>query len=90
MKKWEEMANLPQHFRERTERLERNFTVSAVVFKKYEPLFQEIFKYPQEEQPRQPRGRKQRYVFILFVGSTHMSVWATVLIPWFLSCSLFC
>ncbi|XP_024407208.2 retinoblastoma-like protein 2 [Desmodus rotundus] len=60
MKKWEEMANLPQHFRERTERLERNFTVSAVVFKKYEPLFQEIFKYPQEEQPRQPRGRKQR------------------------------
>ncbi|XP_045674383.1 retinoblastoma-like protein 2 isoform X2 [Phyllostomus hastatus] len=60
MKKWEEMANLPQHFRERTERLERNFTVSAVVFKKYEPIFQEIFKYPQEEQPRQPRGRKQR------------------------------
>ncbi|XP_006863580.1 PREDICTED: retinoblastoma-like protein 2 [Chrysochloris asiatica] len=60
MKKWEDMANLPLHFRERTERLERNFTVSAVVFKKYEPIFQDIFKYPQEEQPRQQRGRKQR------------------------------
>ncbi|XP_037672441.1 retinoblastoma-like protein 2 isoform X3 [Choloepus didactylus] len=60
MKKWEDMANLPSHFRERTERLERNFTVSAVIFKKYEPIFQDIFKYPQEEQPRQQRGRKQR------------------------------
>lgn len=64
MKKWEDMANLPPHFRERTERLERNFTVSAVIFKKYEPIFQDTFKYPQEEQPRQQRGRKQRYVFI--------------------------
>ncbi|XP_073651685.1 retinoblastoma-like protein 2 isoform X2 [Tursiops truncatus] len=60
MKKWEDMANLPAQFRERTERLERNFTVSAVIFKKYEPIFQDIFKYPQEEQPRQQRGRKQR------------------------------
>ncbi|KAM5263215.1 retinoblastoma-like protein 2 isoform 4-T4 [Ctenodactylus gundi] len=60
MKKWEDMANLPPHFRERTERLERNFTVSAVIFKKYEPIFQDIFKYPQEEQPRQQRGRKHR------------------------------
>uniref|UniRef100_A0A8C5ZFZ1 RB transcriptional corepressor like 2 n=1 Tax=Marmota marmota marmota TaxID=9994 RepID=A0A8C5ZFZ1_MARMA len=61
MKKWEDMANLPPHFRERTERLERNFTVSAVIFKKYEPIFQDIFKYPQEEQPRQQRGRKQSF-----------------------------
>uniref|UniRef100_A0A8C3CLK1 Retinoblastoma-like protein 2 n=1 Tax=Cairina moschata TaxID=8855 RepID=A0A8C3CLK1_CAIMO len=60
MKKWEDMANLPPQFRERTERLERNFTVSAVIFKKYEPIFQDIFRYPQEDQPRQQRGRKQR------------------------------
>uniref|UniRef100_A0A8C0EKF2 RB transcriptional corepressor like 2 n=1 Tax=Bubo bubo TaxID=30461 RepID=A0A8C0EKF2_BUBBB len=60
MKKWEDMANLPSQFRERTERLERNFTVSAVIFKKYEPIFQDIFRYPQEDQPRQQRGRKQR------------------------------
>ncbi|XP_054245817.1 retinoblastoma-like protein 2 [Indicator indicator] len=60
MKKWEDMANLPSQFRERTERLERNFTVSAVIFKKYEPIFQDMFRYPQEDQPRQQRGRKQR------------------------------
>nr|XP_033798787.1 retinoblastoma-like protein 2 [Geotrypetes seraphini] len=60
MKKWEDMANLPPEFRERTEKLERNFTVSAVIFKKYGPIFREIFKDPQEEPPRQQRGRKQR------------------------------
>uniref|UniRef100_A0A6J0U4X4 Retinoblastoma-like protein 2 n=1 Tax=Pogona vitticeps TaxID=103695 RepID=A0A6J0U4X4_9SAUR len=60
MKKWEDMAKLPSQFRERTTRLERNFTVSAVIFKKYEPIFQDIFKYPQDDQPRQQRGRKQR------------------------------
>lgn len=65
MKKWEDMANLPSQFRERTERLERNFTVSAVIFKKYEPIFQDIFRYPQEDQPRQQRGRKQRYVSVI-------------------------
>ncbi|XP_032086618.1 retinoblastoma-like protein 2 [Thamnophis elegans] len=60
MKKWEDMADLPSQFRERTTRLERNFTVSAVIFKKYEPIFQDIFKHPQDDQPRHPRGRKQR------------------------------
>uniref|UniRef100_A0A8C0V3S5 RB transcriptional corepressor like 2 n=1 Tax=Cyanistes caeruleus TaxID=156563 RepID=A0A8C0V3S5_CYACU len=65
MKKWEDMANLPSQFRERTERLERNFTVSAVIFKKYEPIFQDIFRYPQEDQPRQQRGRKQRFVSVI-------------------------
>ncbi|KAM4721187.1 retinoblastoma-like protein 2 [Rhinophrynus dorsalis] len=60
MKKWEDMANLSTEFRQRTKKLERNFTVSAVLFKKYDPIFQEVFKSPQEEQPRQHRGRKQR------------------------------
>ncbi|XP_069495641.1 retinoblastoma-like protein 2 isoform X3 [Ambystoma mexicanum] len=60
MKKWEDMANLPMEFRERTEKLERNFTVSAVIFKKYEPIFQDMFKHPQEDPPRPHRGRKQR------------------------------
>ncbi|PIN98655.1 hypothetical protein AB205_0217780, partial [Aquarana catesbeiana] len=59
MKKWEDMANLPADFRERTRKLERNFTVTAVLFKKYDPIFQKIFKNSQEEQPRQHRGRKQ-------------------------------
>uniref|UniRef100_A0A8C9S9X3 RB transcriptional corepressor like 2 n=1 Tax=Scleropages formosus TaxID=113540 RepID=A0A8C9S9X3_SCLFO len=62
MKKWEDMANLPQEFRQRTDKLERNFTVSAVIFKKYVPIFQDIFRPPSDDPPRVQRGRKQRYV----------------------------
>ncbi|KAL0968597.1 hypothetical protein UPYG_G00269000 [Umbra pygmaea] len=60
MKKWQDMANLSQDFRQSTEKLERNFTVSAVIFKKYVPIFKAIFKAPSEEQPRVHRSRKQR------------------------------
>ncbi|XP_071959151.1 retinoblastoma-like protein 1 isoform X2 [Antedon mediterranea] len=60
MKKWSDMANLPQKFRDKVDRLERNFNVSCVIFKKYKPIFIEIFKDPSKDQPRAPRGRKQR------------------------------
>ncbi|XP_028285723.1 retinoblastoma-like protein 2 isoform X2 [Parambassis ranga] len=60
MKKWQDMANLPQDFRQSTEKLERNFTVSAVIFKKYVPIFRSIFKAPSEEPARVHRSRKQR------------------------------
>ncbi|KAL5021351.1 hypothetical protein ScPMuIL_000506 [Solemya velum] len=60
MKKWSDMANLPQEFRNKVDRLERNFAVSTVIFKKFEPIFLDIFRNPQDDIPRQPRGRKQR------------------------------
>lgn len=60
MKKWMDMSNLPQEFRERIERLERNFEVSTVIFKKFEPIFLDIFQNPYEEPPKLPRSRKQR------------------------------
>ncbi|XP_069384499.1 retinoblastoma-like protein 2 isoform X2 [Paralichthys olivaceus] len=60
MKKWQDMAALPQDFRQSTEKLERNFTVSAVIFKKYVPIFKAMFKTPSEEPPRIHRSRKQR------------------------------
>uniref|UniRef100_A0A8C3AWX3 Retinoblastoma-like protein 2 n=1 Tax=Cyclopterus lumpus TaxID=8103 RepID=A0A8C3AWX3_CYCLU len=60
MKKWQDMADLPQDFRQSTNKLERNFTVSAVIFKKYVPIFKAIFKAPLEEPPRVHRSRKQR------------------------------
>ncbi|XP_041794484.1 retinoblastoma-like protein 2 isoform X2 [Chelmon rostratus] len=60
MKKWQDMANLTQDFRQSTDKLERNFTVSAVIFKKYVPIFKAIFKTPSEEPPRVHRSRKQR------------------------------
>ncbi|XP_048956312.1 retinoblastoma-like protein 1 isoform X6 [Canis lupus dingo] len=62
MKKWMDMSNLPQEFRERVERLERNFEVSTVIFKKFEPIFLDIFQNPYEEQPKFPRSRKQRRI----------------------------
>lgn len=60
MKKWQDMANLPPDFCQSTEKLERNFTVSAVIFKKYVPIFKSIFKAPSEEPARVHRSRKQR------------------------------
>jgi retinoblastoma-like protein 1 len=59
------MASLSQEFRDKVERLERNFAVSTVIFKKFEPIFLDIFKSPADEAPRQPRSRKQRFVEIL-------------------------
>lgn len=60
MKKWSDMANLSQEFRDKVERLERNFAVSTVIFKKFEPIFLDIFRSPANDAPRQPRSRKQR------------------------------
>ncbi|KAI1899919.1 hypothetical protein AGOR_G00066720, partial [Albula goreensis] len=60
MKKWSDMSNLSQDFRERIGRLERNFEVSAVIFRKFEPIFRDMFQDPQGEPPRQPRSRKHR------------------------------
>uniref|UniRef100_A0A3Q3WZP4 Uncharacterized protein n=1 Tax=Mola mola TaxID=94237 RepID=A0A3Q3WZP4_MOLML len=60
MKKWQDMTNLAQDFRQSTDKLERNFTVSAVIFKKYVPIFRSIFRAPSEEPPRVHRSRKQR------------------------------
>ncbi|XP_068450993.1 retinoblastoma-like protein 1 [Clinocottus analis] len=61
MRKWADMANLPQDFRLRMERLERNFEVSTVIFRKFEPIFMDMFQNPQGGgKPRQPRSRKHR------------------------------
>ena len=60
MKKWADMANLPHDFRDKIERLERNYAVSNVIFKKFHPIFLDVFKDPAEDPPRQNRSRKQR------------------------------
>ncbi|XP_037304283.1 retinoblastoma-like protein 1 isoform X1 [Pungitius pungitius] len=61
MRKWADMSNLPQDFRLRMERLERNFEVSTVIFRKFEPIFMDMFQDPQGGgRPRQPRSRKHR------------------------------
>ncbi|KAM9408624.1 retinoblastoma-like protein 1 isoform 2-T2 [Pholidichthys leucotaenia] len=61
MKKWADMSNLPQDFRLRMDRVERNFEVSTVIFRKFQPIFTNMFQNPQGgEPPRQPRSRKHR------------------------------
>ncbi|ELU08799.1 hypothetical protein CAPTEDRAFT_192080 [Capitella teleta] len=65
MKKWLDMANLPEEFRSKVDRLERNFSVSTVIFKKYKPIFLDLFNDPAKEAPRPPRSRKQKYVILI-------------------------
>lgn len=60
MKKWLDMSNAVNEFRKKIELLERNFHVSTVIFKKYEPIFLEIFKDPREETTKAQRSRKSR------------------------------
>ena len=62
MKKWSDMASLPQEFRDKVDKLERNFAVSTVTFKKFDPIFLDIFKNPANDPPRPPRGKKQKWV----------------------------
>nr|XP_033819171.1 retinoblastoma-like protein 1 isoform X1 [Geotrypetes seraphini] len=62
MKKWMDMSNLSQEFRERVESLERNFEVSTVIFKKFVPIFMNIFQNPYEDPPKLQRSRKQRRI----------------------------
>ncbi|XP_042908450.1 retinoblastoma-like protein 1 [Parasteatoda tepidariorum] len=60
MKKWADMANLPKEMRDKVDRLERSFNVSTVIFKKFEPIYCDIFKNPFKDPPRPTRSRKQR------------------------------
>lgn len=60
MRKWSDMANLNQEFRDKVDRLERNFAVSTVIFKKFQPIFLDIFRDPTMDMPRQQRNKKQR------------------------------
>ncbi|KYN00080.1 Retinoblastoma-like protein 1 [Cyphomyrmex costatus] len=61
-KSWADMANMPQDFRARIEKLEANFSVSMVIFKKYQPIFADIFKDPREDISKPHRSRRHKAV----------------------------
>ncbi|KAM0737207.1 Retinoblastoma-like protein 1 [Formica fusca] len=61
-KSWADMANMPQDFRTKIQKLEANFSVSMVIFKKYQPIFTDIFKDPREDISRPPRSRRHKAV----------------------------
>ena len=54
------MANLSQEMRNKIDYLERNFNVTTIIFKKYRPLFLELFKDPDLQQQKQNKSKKQR------------------------------
>ncbi|PIK33212.1 hypothetical protein BSL78_29976 [Apostichopus japonicus] len=53
------MANLPRNVCDKVDRLERNFAVSTVIFRKFEPIFKSIFNFKSRTRDR-PGSRKQR------------------------------
>lgn len=60
MKAWLAMSHFDEGLCRRVDLLERNFAVSNNIFKKYKPIFLDLFKDPANDLPRPPRSRKQR------------------------------
>lgn len=60
------MTDLNQEFRSKIERLERNFAVTTVIFKKFEPIFSGIFKDFSRVELDEYRANRKKYVFCLF------------------------
>lgn len=58
-KKWADMANLPQEFREKFDHLERKYEVSKVIFLRYKQMFLDIFNDPVPE-VYQHKSKKSR------------------------------
>eukprot|EP00794_Sanderia_malayensis_P018721 gene18721-20610_t len=60
MKKWLDMANLGQKFRDKIDLLERNYSVSNIIFKKIEKIFYEMFKAPEDTPIRAAKSRTRK------------------------------
>ena len=58
MKKWSDMANLAVEMRDKVDHLERNFSVTTVIFNKFKPIFSSVFKDPIVS-PLKPKSKKQ-------------------------------
>ncbi|KAE8752134.1 hypothetical protein FOCC_FOCC001296 [Frankliniella occidentalis] len=60
-KKWADMASLPADFRGKIDSLERNFAVSREIFKKFQPIFKDLFQEAGPEPQQNLRtSRKQK------------------------------
>jgi retinoblastoma-like protein 1 len=56
-RKWADMNNLQRTLVDKIDKLERNFAVSNVIFKKYQPIFVDLFKDPSLDPPRVKTSR---------------------------------
>jgi retinoblastoma-like protein 1 len=56
-RKWADMNNLQRTLVDKIDKLERNFAVSNVIFKKYQPMFEDVFKFPVRDPPKVKTSR---------------------------------
>lgn len=61
-KLWADMCNMPQNFGARIDHLQKNFDVSSIIFQKYQPIFTDIFKNPEDDLGKPVRTRRHRAV----------------------------
>ena len=59
-KSWADMNNMKKELSEKIDKLERNFSVSLQIFKKYQAIFVALFKDPSSDPPKQVRSRKSK------------------------------
>ncbi|XP_072943092.1 retinoblastoma-like protein 1 isoform X2 [Epargyreus clarus] len=60
IKNWMDMALMPSDFKDRITRLEHKFAVSTVLFRKFQPIFQEIFSGLTNEPLKNTKSKKHK------------------------------
>lgn len=58
------MINMPTELRRKIEKLEKNFAVSMVIFKKFQPIFTAMFNNIKDDQTKFRFSKKQKYVHL--------------------------
>lgn len=56
------MINMPPELRGKIDKLEKNFAVSMVIYKKFQPIFGAMFNIIKDEQTKPRCSKKQKYV----------------------------
>lgn len=65
IKNWMEMAAMSTDFKDRISHLEHKFAVSTVLFRKFQPIFQEIFSgLTNEPMKNNTKSKKPKWVVI--------------------------
>lgn len=57
------MINMPPELRRKIDKLEKNFAVSMVIFKKFQPIFGAMFNISKDEQTKTRCSKKQKYAY---------------------------
>jgi len=65
--KWPDMIKMPPELRRKIDKLEKNFAVSMVIFKKFQPIFADMFNSVKDEQMKSRCSKKQKYVYFFIL-----------------------